>query len=160
LDTEGFPGTAPLVPAGSREAPLSALLNSSLQDPIIEGRLRSFGFPTVQKYKRWTRDALEDMLAVRAAFGKDMPFELQTQRLLLVLKHRLWWKAIAPGETDVYFWKEVELGFTALAKEADSLAAVIEGAGYSDPDSMTAAMNELRRALQLEAIVSEPKPRP
>jgi len=160
LDAEGFPGTVPLVRAGSPEAPLSALLSSSLQDPIIEGRLGSFGFPTVQKYKRWTQDALEDMLAARAKLGEDLPFELRTQRLLLVLKHRLWWKAIAPGEADVYFWKEVESGFPALAKEARSLAAVIEGVGYSDPDSMAAAMNELRRALELKGIVSEPKPRP
>ena len=47
-----------------------------------------------------------------------------------------------------------------MAKEARSLAAVIEGVGYSDPDSMAAAMNELRRALELKGIVSEPKPRP
>ena len=69
----------------------------------------------------------------------------------------MWWKAIAPGKTDNYFWKAIRSDFRDLAEEAGSLAARIEGMGYGDPDAMAAAMTELRAALGLGRVVSVPK---
>lgn len=159
LDSEGFPGTAPLVHPRSPEAHLSTHLTSCLQDPAIEGRLGAFGFDAVGKYERWSRDALEDMIGARASYGDDLPFVLRTQRMLLVLKHRFWWKGIAGDEQDAHFWQEVQSEFPALANDASDLEVSIEEIGFSDPDSMSAALSQLRHALNLDGIVSEPHPR-
>ena len=158
LDSEGFPGTDPLRPR-SPEAYLSTHLTSCLQDPVIEGRLGAFGFDAVDKYKRWSRDALEDMIASRAAYGDDLPFELRTERMLLVLKHRFWWKAIAGDEQDCHFWQEVQSEFPDLANDASYLEVSIEKTGFADAGPMSAALSQLRHELHLGEIVSEPHPR-
>ena len=96
-------------------------------------------------------------LAAKSQFGDDLPWGLRTQTLLLMLKHHLWWKAIAPAEEDVYFWEKMEPALPNLARSADELAAAVERTGYSDPESMRAAITCVRQALSLEEIVSEPK---
>ena len=155
LDAEGFPLTTPLASSGPLQA-LSGSLNSALQDPIIEARLGVFGFRTVEKYKRWSLDVREDMVSAHHAFGDQAPFELQTERMLMLVKHRLWWNAIAPGRADIYFWAWLEREFPSLAEAAGILSAVVENLGYSTPDSMSSAINELRRSLNLEGALSEP----
>lgn len=127
---------------------------------MIEGRLATFGFDVVGKYERWSWDALEDMVDAGAVYGDDLPFGLRTQRMLLVLKHRFWWKSIAGDEQDPCFWQKVQSAFPDLATDASGLEVAIEEIGFVDPDSIAAALSHLRHALDLDQIVCEPHSQP
>jgi hypothetical protein len=142
LDAEGFP----FVAARSERQPLAALLNSLVHDPLIDARLRQYGFDIGRKVRKEIRAALAEL--PRAVPGS-------ASRLIWVLNYAgqsLAGNVAAPDSAREQ--AEVFAGWfgahhPSIAAEGDELLAEVERFGCDTPERMRAFFDWFARRYQL-----------
>ncbi len=144
LDTEGFP----FIASRSERQPLAALLNSMVQDPLVDARLRAYGFDIARKIRK---DIAAALAGLRQAEQPSDPIT----RMMWVLSYAsqvLEWKVVAPDavrEQGELFVRWFSAHQPTIAAEGDELLASVQRSGFDTPERMRAFFTRMARRHKL-----------
>jgi hypothetical protein len=133
LDVEGFP----FITSRSEHQSLAALLNSIVQDPLIDARLLRYGFDIGKKIRK-------DIAAALASLQQAKPPLDRMARMLWVLNYAgqlLECTVAAPdsaGAQAEAFARWFHAHHPAIAAEGDQLLADTQRSGFDTPERMRA----------------------
>jgi hypothetical protein len=138
LDAEGFP----FIVARSEHQPLAALINSAVQDPLIDARLLRHGFNIGKKIQK-------DIKAALASLHQAEPPRDRVARAMWVLNYAgqlLECEAAAVDGANEHveaFTGWFSMRHPAIAAEGEELVADLRHAGYDTPELMRASFERI-----------------
>lgn len=147
LDAQGFPVV------GGNDHPAAAALNSALQDPVVDGSLRSHGFDRAAERAAETRENR------RQVEGRPLGPADSAERALWIAnflgcildRHVL---GDEPATVEFAAWFSSR--FPEIATEAQQIADALVSTGFDTPDKMLAALDMARTMLGAAGGVISP----
>jgi hypothetical protein len=144
LDAQGFP----FIAARSEQQPLAALLNSMVQDPLIDARLRQHGFDIGKKIQK-------DIKAALGTLQHAEPSLDRMARMMWVLNYTsqlLECRLVTPenrGAQAEGFAGWFRTNHPTIAAEGDALLEDVQRLGYDTPDRMRALFDWITQRYKL-----------
>lgn len=156
IDAEGFPSTTSKSKVFIREQ-LSSTLNSVFHDPLVDSRLKMFGFDLWTDYEKEKTEAISDLE------GAYCPPPNHPVRILWMLHYVSDWldwdlrNKAEHNENQYQLWFNTH--FPAIAKEGQEMLTLVQRIGFDTPDKMGILLNEIIQKYELTwLVVVKPEP--
>jgi hypothetical protein len=148
LDTEGFPCTGAL----AQHETLSSALNSMIHDPIVNSRLKLYGFDLQADHEREVQEALRQLASCPRSPGDRLG---RMHWCFNYAGQILEWE-IARGTADGAegrFQAWFDARYPDIAREGQQLLALVRNIGYDTPEKQTVLFREIIRKYELSEWV-------